>query len=417
MRRILFRDVRIFDGSGGASFPGQVLIEGNAIASVSALAAGAAAGQPPVPGDALVIDGHGATLMPGLVEPHAHLSWPSSVGNVINAMHLPPEEHLLITAYNARVTLDHGYTSAYSAGSLGQRFEVALRDQINAGHLPGPRLRASSIENAPAGVPGVPAAQDGAHARGVEGLRAYVQKMAKLGVDTIKILLSSDEGFAPGGAQVLLYSEEEVAAIGESAREAGVWLACHAQAAQSVKMAVRHGFRLINHCTYADEEALDMLEASKDRVFVAPAPGLLYARVHEAAEFGIDRAAAERMGAVSGLALMQQIYPAMRRRGIRVLPGGDYGFPYNPIGRNARDLQLFVDLFGFEPAEVLSAATRLGGELMDLPVGQIRPGYLADLLLVDGDPLADLRILQDKNRLLAIMQNGAFHKAPAQSLH
>ena len=109
--------------------------------------------------------------MPGLVEPHAHLSWPSSIGNVINAMKLPAEEHLLITAYNARVTLDHGYTSAYSAGSLGQRFEVALRDQINAGRLPGPRLRASSIENAPVGVPGVPAAQDGAHARGVEGLR------------------------------------------------------------------------------------------------------------------------------------------------------------------------------------------------------------------------------------------------------
>jgi hypothetical protein len=94
------------------------------------------------------------------VEAHAHLSWPSSVGNIIQAMQLPAEEHLLITAYSARVTLDHGYTSAYSAGSLGQRFEVALRDQINAGHLPGPRLRASSIENAPAGVAGVPAAQD-----------------------------------------------------------------------------------------------------------------------------------------------------------------------------------------------------------------------------------------------------------------
>ena len=102
----------------------------------------------------------------------------------------------------------------------------------------------------------------------------------------------------------------------------------------------------------------------------------------------------------------------MRRRGIRVLPGGDYGFPYNPIGCNARDLQLFVDLFGYEPAEVLTAATRLGGELMDLPVGQIRPGYLADLLLIDGNPLLDLRILQDKDRLLAIMQGGRFHKPP-----
>ena len=194
MSAVVFRDVRIFDGTGKLPYHGEVLVQDQSIAAVSPQ------GSPiPASPDARVVDGGGATLMPGLVEPHAHLSWPSSIGNIINAMKLPAEEHLLITAYNARVTLDHGYTSAYSAGSLGQRFEVALRDQINAGHLPGPRLRASSIENAPVGVPGVPAAQDGAHARGVEGLRSYVQQMARLGVDTIKILLSSDEGFAPGG--------------------------------------------------------------------------------------------------------------------------------------------------------------------------------------------------------------------------
>jgi imidazolonepropionase-like amidohydrolase len=203
-----------------------------------------------------------------------------------------------------------------------------------------------------------------------------------------------------------------VAISARAARE-GVWLACHAQAAEAVKMAVRDGFRLINHCSYADTEALDLLEANKHRLFVAPAVGLLYARVHEAAEFGIDRAAAVRMGAVSGLELMQQLYPEMRRRGIRVLPGGDYGFPYNPIGRNARDLQLFVDLFGYTPIEALTAATRQAGELMGMNVGQIQPGYLADLLLVDGDPVAQLSLLQDKNRLLAIMKDGWFHKAPS----
>jgi imidazolonepropionase-like amidohydrolase len=406
MSRYLFTDVNLFDGSGRAPFAAQVLVVDREIAAV------AAAGEFIDAAGASVIRGGGATLMPGLIEAHAHLSWPSSVGNVINSMRLPPEEHLLITAYNARVTLDHGFTSAYSAGSLGQRFEVALRDQINAGHLPGPRLRASSLENAPQGVPGVPAVQDAGHGRGVQGLTEYVRAMSKLGVDSIKVLLSNDEAFTPGGAQMLLYSEEEVAALGDTAAREGVWLACHAQAAEAVKMAVRHGFRLINHCSYADTEALDLLEANRERLFVAPAAGLLYARVHEAAEFGIDRAAAVRMGAVSGLELMQQLYPEMRRRGIRVLPGGDYGFPYNPIGRNARDLQLFVDLFGYTPVEVLTAATRQAGELMGMAVGQIRPGYLADLLLVDGDPLADLAILQDKARLLAIMKDGSFHKPP-----
>ena len=100
----------------------------------------------------------------------------------------------------------------------------------------------------------------------------------------------------------------------------------------------------------------------------------------------------------------------MRKRGIRVLPGGDYGFPYNPHGRNARDLEHFVHLVGVSPTEALVAATKQGGELVDWDVGQVRAGYLADVLLVAGDPTADVRILQDKNNLAAIMKGGHFHK-------
>jgi len=347
-----------------------------------------------------------------MVEGHAHLSWPSSVERVVNTMKLPAEEHLLVTAQNARITLDHGFTSAYSAGALGERFEVALRDMIDAGFLPGPRLRASSLEKGAEGVMGVPEGHDPTHDRDITGLRAYVKSMAAQGVDSIKFLMSSDEGFAPGGAQVLMYSEDEAQAIGEAARESGVWLACHAQAAEAVKRAVRAGFRCIYHCTYADEEALDMLEAKRDEIFCAPAPGLLYARVHEAENFGIGRAQAERMGAVSGLELMARIYPEMKRRGIRVLPGGDYGFPYNPVGRNARDLDIVVKMLGFTPVEALVAATKLGGELMDMDVGQVKAGMLADLLLVDGDPTADVTILQDKQRITMVMKDGRFHRVP-----
>ena len=234
--------------------------------------------------------------------------------------------------------------------------------------------------------------------------------MKARGCDTIKFLMSSDEGFALGGAQVLMYSEEEAQAIGTAAREAGIWLACHAQASEAIKRAVRAGFRAIFHCTYADEEALDMLQAARDRVFVAPAPGLLYARCHEARAFGIGPEEAAVMGASSGLELMQQVIPKMRQRGIRVLPGGDYGFPNNPVGRNARDLGLFVELFGFSPVEALTAATKHGGELMDMPLGEIRPGYLADILVVSGDPTADVTILENKENLAAIMKGGGFYK-------
>jgi imidazolonepropionase-like amidohydrolase len=406
---VLFSNVYVFDGSGQALFPGEVLVVGNRIEAV-------AKGAERIDrADVDILDGGGRTLMPGMVEAHAHLSWPSSVERVVNAMKLPAEEHLLVTAQNARITLDHGFTSAYSAGSLGERFEVALRDMIDADFMPGPRLRASSLEKGAEGVIGVPEGHDPTHERDIPGLRAYVKAMAESGVDSIKFLMSSDEGFAPGGAQVLMYTEEEAQAIGEAARESGVWLACHAQAAEAVKRAVRAGFRCIYHCTYADEEALDMLEAKKREVFCAPAPGLLYARCHEAQQFGIGQAEAERMGAVSGLELMAEIYPEMKRRGIRVLPGGDYGFPYNPVGRNARDLDIFVKLFDFTPVEALVAATKLGGELMDMDVGQIKAGMLADLLLIDGDPTTDVTILQDKARIPVVMKDGQFHRVPLQN--
>jgi len=105
---------------------------------------------------------------------------------------------------------------------------------------------------------------------------------------------------------------------------------------------------------------------------------------------------------------------AMRKRGIRILPGGDYGFPATPPGTYARDLWLFVKLLGFSPMDAIVAATRLGGELMGRPgeLGVIAPGAFADLLLVDGDPLADIEILQDRNALRLIMQGGALHKGP-----
>jgi imidazolonepropionase-like amidohydrolase len=404
MTAVLISNVRIFDGTGSAPFLGQVLIEGDLIAAI--LPADAVIGDTSI----RTIDGGGRFLMPGMVEAHAHLTWPSSIERVINAMKVPLDEHVAVTEANARITLDAGFTSAYSAGSLGEAIEPALRDRINAGEIPGPRLRASALEKGAEGVMGVPEGHDPTHDRDTPGLIEYVQRMKAQGCDTIKFLISSDEAFQRGGSQILMYSEDECQAIGKAAREADVWLACHAQAGEAVKRAVRAGFRAIFHCTHADEEALDLLEANRDTLFVAPAPGLLYARCYEAQDFGIGPAEAEAMGARSGLDAMIRLMPEMKKRGIRVLPGGDYGFPYNVVGRNARDLQIFVEQFGFTPTETLVAATKQGGELMGMKVGVITKGWLADLLLVDGNPLEDVTVLQDKFRLLVIMQGGTFRK-------
>jgi imidazolonepropionase-like amidohydrolase len=159
---------------------------------------------------------------------------------------------------------------------------------------------------------------------------------------------------------------------------------------------------------------VEKLAAHKDQIFYGPGCGVSVAALEASPPPHIDmssmkNSAAERME-LEGI-----LVPKMKAAGLRILIGGDYGFPFNPNGRNARDLAHFVQYFGYTPVEALNAATALGGELMGLPVGQIREDYLADLLLVDGDPTADVAILQDKARLSAIMKDGVFHKAPAEA--
>ena len=121
----------------------------------------------------------------------------------------------------------------------------------------------------------------------------------------------------------------------------------HCRAAESVKRAVRCGVDVIYHCEHADEEALDMLEAVKDRVFVGPAIGLLHAAVYEAPEGALH--AGVRHGIELGLAAASRAYPEMKKRGIRVVIGGDYGFARTPQGENARDIEHFVRHLGYSP--------------------------------------------------------------------
>lgn len=408
----LFTRVRIFDGTGAAPFDGEVLIADNRIRAISRRDA------VPLPREnARVIDGGGHTLMPGLTECHAHLSWPSSVERFVPGMALPPEDLLLNTARNARILLDHGFTSAYSGGALGKTLEISLQAYLDSGAMPGPRLIASSIEREPPSddarlTPGHVAE----HGTGPEAVRAFVKSCAELGAKSVKFLLSGESALKPGASQQLLYNEAEVRAAGEQARESNVWLTGHAHAAEAVKLGARHGFRVLYHCTYADSEALDLLEARRHEIFVGPTIGIVQATLDAQPPPHFDMSHMKADAAVV-MEHQQKLVPELRRRGIRVLPGGDYGFPFNPNGRNARDLELFVRHLGFTPTDALLAATRLGGEIMGMgdELGQIRPGYLADLLLVRGDPTVNVALLQDRDNLLAIMKDGKFHRAPANN--
>ena len=124
------------------------------------------------------------------------------------------------------------------------------------------------------------------------------------------------------------------------------------------------------------------------------------------------------MGMMDMLEGFPAVYRELWKRGMRILPGGDYGFAWNPIGNNARDLEHFVNLLGLTPAEALMSATKWGGEIMGIPnLGLVKDEYLADLLLVKGDPTRDVKLLQDRNNLLIIMKDGAYHKHPSSSEH
>jgi len=147
---------------------------------------------------------------------------------------------------------------------------------------------------------------------------------------------------------------------------------------------------------------------------VTPAIAARYNTTFEAQAWGITEEVATQIGnkreLEAGCANMQKMHKA----GIRVLPFGDYGFAWIPIGTDCRDLEHMVNLFGMQPWEALRAATAYGGEAWagssgEL-LGRIKAGYLADLLLVDGDPLQDLKLLQDKNRIPCVMKGGMFHR-------
>ncbi|HEX4113142.1 MAG TPA: amidohydrolase family protein [Stellaceae bacterium] len=411
MAATLITNVAIFDGSGAPLFPGEVLVEGNRIKTV------ARGGERIAAPGATVIDGGGATLTPGLIEAHAHLGFGSAVDRVLKGRGQTAEQMLLITAHTAKVMLDYGFTGAYSAGAHSAPAEVALRDDIAAGWLPGPRLRACSFEReASAIMEGAGRTYTGFEHRppDVEGVRAFVREMAGIGVDSVKFVVTGDNSIVPNTSHILLYHDEELRAASQTAGEAGVWLNAHAHSAAAIKLLLKNNFRVIYHCTWPDEQALDMLEERKDAIFVAPTVGLNWTNIYADPSYAKRDNGAALREQIAKLDHLRELLPVLHKRGIRLLPGGDYGFPTNPIGKNAHDIELFVTLFGFSPAEALSAATKLGGEIMGMAdeLGLIQPGYLADLLLVDGDPLRDIALFQDADRLLMIMKDGKFHKSP-----
>ena len=415
MNELLFSNVRILDGSGADPYAGSVRVRGNRIVAVGRSTAGMA------PGDARVIDGAGATLMPGMCEAHTHFSW-NNAATLAEIQSMPLEEHVLWCAKVAKQYLQAGWTSCVGAACAKPRLDVVIRNAINADQIPGPRYLAASQEITVPGALGdetlshlpFPEFSFGVNSNGAEDMRRIVRMFLKYGVDSIKLNLSGDNFTPDSPADTTWMTDAEVGVAMEEVRMRGKRGTAHARSAASVKQALRHGIQVIYHASFTDTETLDQLEAARDHIFVAPGLAILYAMLNEAEPWGITRAKAEAMGYQIEWDNALVSLRAMHKRGVRVLPGGDYGFAFTPHGQNARDLEYFVKYLGFTPMEAIRATTMYGGQIMmrGHELGLIKEGFLADLLLVDGDPLANLAILRDPKRLLSVMKDGVFAKAP-----
>jgi len=407
---VLLHGGSVWDGSGEPAFAADVLIDGNRIAGV----------WPSAPKELRAsrhIDIAGHTVIPGLVDGHAHLPFLHKA-DIAETGDVPPEEHTLRTMQHARTVLEAGFTSCVSGGSAKARLDVVTRNAIAAGDIAGPRLLAASPELTNTGNLGderrmhiyresIAMVVDGA-----DEMARACRMLLREGVDTLKLNISGNQTIPGARPHHTVMRDDEVGTAARTAHAHGKRIAAHVRAAVSIKSALAHGVDFLYHCEYADEECLDLLEAARDRIFIAPAVGLLHNTIHEAEPWGITYAKAEANGVVDQFECAQQVFAELRKRGLRVIVGGDYGFPWTPHGTNARDLEYFVRFFGYSNSEALVAATRTGAAAMMLEgqAGEIAQGFLADLIVVAGRPQDDVRLLQKPANIKLVMKDGCVYK-------
>jgi imidazolonepropionase-like amidohydrolase len=406
----LISNATIFDGTGAETFSGSVLVDGNRIAATGPAQVTARADT--------IIDAAGRFLMPGMTEGHAHLSF-ENVTATEDLITPTPEQQVFTAARGAKALIDAGFTSAYGASEAKLRLAVAVRNEVEAGRLPGPRIRAGSIEISVTGAMGDESREHNPRigpaiiVDGPEEMRKAVRLCCREGCDNIKIDVSGDPFYpgTPGHTTPMTFEEVKMAA--DTAHAFGRKINAHTRSIEGSKTCVRAGVDGLFHCEYADEELLDLMEAAKDRIFVSPTVGLFHQIMQgEASPHGLTPQIAGYMNIPELLENSCRTHTELRKRGIRHLIGGDYGFGWSPQGTQARDIEFFIDYYGYTPAQALVCATRNGGLAMrgEGDLGTIAAGMLADLILVEGNPLNDPRVLVGPDRIALVMKDGQLHK-------
>ena len=382
---------------------GGIIIEGNRITY-----AGHRADMPATAQDAILHDLGGRFVMPGMTETHAHLSFadasPFAIGETM------VEDATITAVKNSRLMLASGFTSAVSFGSTYQ-IDIALRAAINAGRVIGPRLLAagrdlgatSSNVDSPGGLSQI--------ADGPWALRKAVREQRKIGVDVVKVFIDGENINAQNPAGELSFTDEELNAVVDEAHRRRLKVACHARSAAAVKQAVRAGVDFVGHANYLDDEAVELLAERKDSIFVGPALAWELNYLEKSESVGVSRDTVIEQGYQAEVDATISSVEKLREAGVRLVVGGDYGISIAPHGTYAQDLEYFVSLFGMSPAEALICATRYGGQAFDAggSVGTLEAGTLADLVIVDGDPMTDIKVLQDHQKL-TVIKDGVLYR-------
>jgi len=405
---IVIRNGQLIDGNGGPPIADAAVVVQNGMITF----AGPAVDIPVVSALARVIDVEGGSILPGLVEAHFHPTYFDVAALEDLDIKYPVEYVTLLAAANAKLALECGYTAARSGGSLFN-IDVWLKKAIESDIAMGPRLASSGREIC--GVGGLMDWNPDFQKIGMEGLvllingpveaRAAVRKLVKDGIEWVKTYPTGDAA-APdtNDHHTLCMTFEEMHAVVQTAHNHGLKVTGHCRATEGIKNALKAGYDAIEHGTFMDDECMDLL-LQRD-VPCVPALYFEYASIHRGPEFGMSQQVIDGHQETldGGAESARRILKAGGCLGM----GGDYGFAWNPHGDYARELSFFVNYVGFTPLEVLTCATKNGAKILGRSheIGTVEPGKLADLLLVDGDPLKDIRILENRAQFLAVIQGG-----------
>jgi imidazolonepropionase-like amidohydrolase len=394
-KTVVVRAGHLLDVKTGKTLANQIIvIQGDKITSVG--------GETQIPAGAEVVDLSNATVLPGLIDAHTHMTMITNFGYSRLGISIPREA--LYGARNARVTLNAGFTTVRNVGASGFS-DVALRDAINAGDVPGPRMLVSGPALSITGghcdqnlLPFEWHVQGEGVADGIEAVQRKTREIIKYGADLIKVCASGGVLSHGDNPQASQYTLEEMKAIVADAHRLGRKVAAHAHGAQSILWASEAGVDSIEHGSYIDDAAI--AEMKKNGTYLVPTLYLM--------DWFFENA--EKIGTPAELiAKGREVMPAARKNVARAFAAGvKVGFGTDaavyPHGLNAHEFAVYVKL-GMTPLQAIQTATINDADLLGWSdkVGTIEPGKWADIVAVDGDPLADVTTLE---RVKFVMKGG-----------